>query len=158
MKLRDLVVEKAIVTNLKATKRDDAIAELLDALIEAKAVPGSLRDAFLKSAINRERRGSTGFGHGVAVPHVKTPDMMDFRIAVGNSEEGIDFKSMDKQPVHSIFLLISPESRLEEHIDAMGAIFANLGKDQFRRFLRQATSPEDVLTLIEEADAGQTTG
>ena len=158
MKLRDLVVEKAIIPTLAATRRDDAIAELLDALIEAKAVPASQREAFLKSAVNRERRGSTGFGHGVAVPHVKTPDMTDFRIAIGNSEEGIDFKSMDKQPVHSVVLLISPESRLEEHIDAMGAIFANLGKDQFRRFLRQATSPGDVLTLIEEADAGHAAG
>lgn len=158
MKLRDLVVENAIIPSLKATKRDDAIAELLDSLIDAKAVPATERDAFLRIAINRDRRGSTGFGNGVAVPHVKTPDMTDFRIAIGNSDVGIDFKSMDKDPVYSIFLLISPESRLEEHIDAMGAIFANLGKDQFRRFLRQATTPEDVLTLIEEADAGQNAG
>lgn len=158
MKLREIVVEKAIVPSLQGGKRDEVIAELLDALVAADAAPSAHRDALLKGIIAREKRGSTGFGHGVAVPHVKTPDMMDFRIAIGNSEAGIDFKSMDKQPVHSIFLLISPESRLEEHIDAMGAIFANLGKDQFRRFLRQATSSEDVLTLIEEADAGQTAG
>ena len=94
-------------------------------------------------------------GHGVAVPHVKTPDVDSLKIAIGISESGIDFKAFDKQPVHSIFLLVSPEERPEEHIDAMEAIFTCLGRDQFRRFLRQAESAQDVLTLIDEADAVQ---
>ena len=158
MKLRNIVVDDAIVTRLEGTKRNEVLAELMDSLVKAGAVAEDHRESLLDGVIKREKRGTTGFGHGVAVPHVKTPDMTDFRIAIGNSDVGIDFKSMDKDPVYSIFLLISPESRLEEHIDAMGAIFANLGKDQFRRFLRQATTPEDVLTLIEEADAGQNAG
>ena len=79
-------------------------------------------------------------------------------MAIGISEAGVDFNALDKQPVHSIFLLISPEERPEEHIDAMEAIFGNLSKDQFRRFLRQAADVKEIITLLEEADAGQSVG
>lgn len=79
-------------------------------------------------------------------------------MAIGISDAGVDFNALDKQPVHSIFLLISPEERPEEHIDAMEAIFGNLSKDQFRRFLRQAADVKEIITLLEEADAGQSVG
>jgi mannitol/fructose-specific phosphotransferase system IIA component (Ntr-type) len=155
MKLRNIVVEDAIVTRLEGVKRNEVLAELMDALVAAGEVTADQRDTFLDGAVKRENRGSTGFGHGVAVPHVKTPEVDSMKVAIGISESGIDFKALDKQPVHSIFLLVSPEQKPEEHIDAMEAIFAHLSRDQFRRFLRQAGSVEDVMTLIEEADAIQ---
>ena len=153
MKLRELVVEDAIITRLTGTKRNEILGELMDALVAAGKVPAEHRDAFVDLAIKRENRGSTGFGYGVAVPHVKTPDTDQLHIAIGISDAGIDFKALDKEPVHSVFLLISPEERPEEHIDAMEAIFGHLSRDQFRRFLRQAESKEDILTLLDEADA-----
>jgi len=75
--------------------------------------------------------------------------------AIGVSRTGVDFNSLDKQPVYSIVLLVSPEEKPELHLDAIQAIFSHLSKDQFRRFLRQATTVKDVVTLLEEADAGQ---
>ena len=155
MKLRNIVVDDAIITRLESTKRNDVLAELMDSLVKAGAVAEEHRDSLLEGVIKREKRGTTGFGHGVAVPHAKSPDVDSLKVAIGVSESGIDFKAFDKELVHSIFLLISPEDRPEEHIDAMEAIFARLSKDQFRRFLRQADSAQDVITLIEEADAVQ---
>ena len=155
MKLCDIVVEQAILPTMTSTKRDDAITELLDALIAAGAVNGEHQDEYKKSILARERKGSTGFGHGVAVPHVKSKHIEALKIAIGISDGGVEFNALDKQPVHSIFLLLSPEEKPEEHIDAMEAIFGNLSKDQFRRFLRQAKSVEEVLILLEEADSGQ---
>ena len=152
MKLREIVVEKAIIPGLESTKRDDAIAELLHALVDSGAVSPDMRDEFLKSIIAREERGSTGFGHGVAVPHVKSAKVERITVAVGVSRDGIDFNALDKQPVYSMFLLLSPEDRPEEHLDAMEAIFGNLSQDQFRRFLRQASTIDDVLTLLDESD------
>jgi mannitol/fructose-specific phosphotransferase system IIA component (Ntr-type) len=75
--------------------------------------------------------------------------------AIGVSRSGIDFNSLDKQPVYSVVLLLSPESKPEAHLEAIQAIFSHLSKDQFRRFLRQAKSVEEVTTLLDEADAGQ---
>ena len=158
MKLRDIVVDKAIFTSISATKAKDVLEELLDGLVACDAIAAEHRDFYLKEALKRERKGSTGFGHGVAVPHVKAPGLEKLTVAIGISEEGVDFNALDKQPVHSIFLLISPEERPEEHIDAMEAIFGNLSRDQFRRFLRQATSVEEILTLLDEADSGNAVG
>lgn len=155
MKLREIVVEKAIVPNLAATKRDEAIRELLDALVASGKVSAEMRDQFAKAIIARENKGSTGLNHGVAIPHTKTPTVKKPLAAIGVSRGGVDFNSLDKQPVYSIFLLVSPEEKPELHLDAIQAIFSHLSKDQFRRFLRQASTVKDVVTLLEEADAGQ---
>ena len=152
MKLMDIVVKDAIITELKASKRDEAIAEMVDALVTSGCVTEDQRVDFTKSIIRRENKGSTGFGHGVAVPHVKHADIKTMRIAIGNSAEGIDFKALDREPVYSIVLLLSPEDQPENHLDAMEAIFSSLSQDTFRRFLRQANSSDDVLTLLTETD------
>lgn len=153
MKLLDIVVKKAIIPNLAATERDSAIAEAIDALVSAGALSPELRDDFIKAVIKRENRGSTGFGHGVAVPHVKHPSINKMAVAIAVSQSGVEFNALDRQPVYSIFLLLSPEDQPEEHLDAMEAIFGNLSQERFRRFLRQARSVDDIVTLMEEADA-----
>ena len=71
MKLLDIVVKKAVLPQLVATDRDGAITEIIDALVSAGTLSPKLREEFVKAVIKREKRGSTGFGHGVAVPHVK---------------------------------------------------------------------------------------
>ncbi|UCD76396.1 MAG: PTS sugar transporter subunit IIA [Phycisphaerales bacterium] len=156
MKLLDIVVEKAIIPELVATERDAAIEEIIDAMVSAGALSPELRDEFVKAIIKRENRGSTGFGHGVAVPHVKHSAISKMAVAVAISPQGVEFNALDRQPVYSIFLLLSPEDKPEDHLDAMEAIFGNLSQETFRRFLRQATCVEDVVTLLEEADAKAT--
>jgi len=152
MKLMDIVVKDAIIPELKATNRDDVITELVEALVSAGCITGDQQEEYIKAIIRRENKGSTGFGHGVAVPHVKHTDIKSMYIAVGNSPDGVDFKALDREPVYSIVLLLSPEDQPENHLDAMEAIFSSLSQDTFRRFLRQATSSDDVLTLLSETD------
>jgi len=148
----DIVVKESIITELHATNRDGVITELVDSLVKSGCVTEAQREEFTKAIIRRENKGSTGFGHGVAVPHVKHADIETMRIAIGNSADGIDFKALDREPVYSIMLLLSPEDQPENHLDAMEAIFSSLSQDTFRRFLRQANSSDDVLTLLTETD------
>ena len=142
----------AIVPRLKSAQRDDVIGELVDALIASGAAAPKLREELVRSVLERERRGSTGFGRGVAVPHVKHKSVRTMAAAVGLSDKGVEFNSLDQQPVYSVFLLLSPEDRPEEHLHAMEVIFKNLSKDTFRRFLRQAATADDVRNLLDEAD------
>ena len=153
MKLLDIVVKKAIIPALVSTDRDGAIAEIIDAIVKAGSLSPKLRDEFVKAVIKRENRGSTGFGHGVAVPHVKHSAITKMAVAVAVSPGGVEFNALDRQPVYSILLLLSPDDQPEEHLDAMEAIFGNLSQETFRRFLRQAKTSKDILTLLEEADA-----
>lgn len=158
MKLSEIIPKGAIVPALKSTDRDGVVNELVDALIASGVCDKSLRDELITKVLDRERRGSTGFGRGVAVPHVKHRQSGRMAAAIGLSQRGIDFNSLDKQPVYTVFLLLSPEDRPEEHLQAMEVIFKNLSKDTFRRFLRQATSVDDVRALLDEADHQQIAG
>lgn len=152
LRLTQIVSRQAIVAPLTSVERDDVLAELLDALVAAGVVPESIRDELLLKVIQRERLGSTGFGRGVAVPHVKHSAIPRMAAAVGLTPRGVDFSALDRQPVYSVFLLLSPESQPEEHLLAMEAVFKNLSKETFRRLLRQAASPSEVWTVLQDAD------
>ncbi len=150
--MRMMQLVGAIVPRLKSSQRDEVIGELVDALVASGAASPKLRDELVKAVLERERRGSTGFGRGVAVPHVKHKSVKTMSAAVGLSDKGVEFNALDKQPVYSVFLLLSPEDRPEEHLHAMEVVFKNLSKDTFRRFLRQAGTTDEIRTLLEEAD------
>ena len=138
MKLTDIVHETGIVAELQSAERDAAIGELLDALIAGKAITKALKSDLLTAILEREARGSTGFGKGVAVPHVKHAKVRQMTACIGISAGGIEFNALDKQPVYSVVLLLSPADEPEQHLQAMEVIFKNLSQDTFRRFLRQA--------------------
>jgi PTS system fructose-specific IIA component/PTS system nitrogen regulatory IIA component len=150
-----MIPSSAILAPLRASDRDAAVQELVDGLIAAGAVPGALREELIGKLLAREKVHSTGFGRGVAVPHAKHPGLTRLTAAVGLSVQGLEFASLDKQPVYTVILLLSPEGRPDEHLQAMEAIFKNLTKDSFRRALRQAQTPADVRAVLQGAD-GQT--
>lgn len=152
MKILDLVGNGVIVPALKAADRDAAIEEMVDALVAAGAAAKALRDDLIKHILDREKKGSTGFGKGVAVPHVKHEKIKKMGCAIGISKQGVDFNALDKAPVFSIILLLSPLDRPNEHLEAMQVIFTKLREDHFRRFLRNANSVEEIKDLLAEAD------
>jgi mannitol/fructose-specific phosphotransferase system IIA component (Ntr-type) len=153
MKLTEIADRRAVLAPLASTEREGAIAELLDAVIAAGACEESLKDPIRLRVLERERKLSTGFGRGVAVPHAKHPGVANVAAAVGVSQRGLDFASPDKQPVYIVVLLLSPEDRPEDHLRAMEAIFKHLSKDSFRRLLRQAVSPSDIWDVLVAADS-----
>jgi mannitol/fructose-specific phosphotransferase system IIA component (Ntr-type) len=152
LKLKDIVVEGAIVPALVSADRAGVVQELLAALVASGAVAADAADELGKKVLERERKSTTGVGRGVAVPHAKLKGLTRMVAAIGISARGVDFASIDKQPVYSVVLLVSPEERAEDHLLAMEVIFRNLGKDTFRRVLRSATTVEEVSALIEESD------
>ena len=152
MKFVDFVCFEAIVPQLQATNRNDAIAELVSALEKAGSISGSNSKELTKAVIEREKEASTGMGKGIAVPHVKHPAVKKIVATVGKSSTGIDFSSLDKQPVYSIILIISPADNPDMHLQAMENIFKHLQKEKFRSFLKQAQKAEQIEDLLREAD------
>jgi len=155
MKLKEFIVSDAIIAELKSTDRDGVLRELVTSLSEAGALPGDAVDEVVSALIKREQNGSTGFGKGVAVPHVKHAKVSKMAGTVGRSVNGVDFAALDHQPVYSVVLLLSPENQPQQHLQAMNAVFNNLQKDTFRRFLRQSDTREKIVDLLDEADQGK---
>jgi len=155
MKLREFIITDAIIPELAATDRDGAIRELVKSLATAGALPADAVDEVVTALIKREQNGSTGFGKGVAVPHVKHAKVKKMAGTIGRSGSGLDFAALDHQPVYSIVLLLSPENQPQQHLQAMNIVFSNLQKDMFRRFLRQSNTRETIVELLDEADQGK---
>jgi mannitol/fructose-specific phosphotransferase system IIA component (Ntr-type) len=163
MKLSEFIVTEAIIPNVQATDRDSVVRELVASLADAGALPPAAVDDVTSAVLEREKKGSTGFGKGVAVPHVKHPQVKKMAGTIGRSESGVDFAALDHQPVYSVVLLLSPSPADEaektranqQHLQAMNVIFNNLQKDMFRRFLRQSTTRQAIRELLDEADQGK---
>ncbi|MBI4719001.1 MAG: PTS sugar transporter subunit IIA [Planctomycetes bacterium] len=152
MKLSELIHTPSIVTEFISTDRNGAIRELVQSLADHGAVDPEHVETIVRAAINRERQGSTGFGKGVAVPHVKHECIQQMTATIGRSGRGLDFAALDRAPVYTVVILLSPASAPEEHLAAMEKIFRYLQRENFRRFLRQATTHEAMVDLVQEAD------
>jgi mannitol/fructose-specific phosphotransferase system IIA component (Ntr-type) len=152
MKLSDFVCFKAIIPELKAKDRNGVIAELVTALDRAGQLGSDNSREIIKAVIKREKEASTGMGKGIALPHIKHSAVKDVTAAVGRSSIGIDFSSLDKQPVYSVILLVSPADNPDRHLQAMESIFKHLQRDKFRKFLRQSATAEEIEDLLKEAD------
>ncbi len=152
MKIVDVICAKAIIPRLKAAKRDEAIKELVDILDRAAKIGKDNAAEIAKAVIKRENEASTGIGKGVAVPHIKHKAVKKVAAAIGISATGIDFSALDKQPVYTVILLLSPLEG-DQHLQAMEAIFGQLQNDNFRKFLKQSETVEQIKELL--AEAGQ---
>lgn len=152
MRLSELIVADAIIPELAATDRNGVIREMVASLTSAMGMNEDDSAAVSKAVITRENQGSTGFGKGVAVPHVKHPAVKRIAATIGRSSAGVDFAALDRAPVFIVVLLLSPPDNPDQHLASMENIFRHLQRDNFRRFLRQAASKEEIVELIREAD------
>lgn len=155
MKLSNLIHAPSIVPELEATDRNGVIRELIQSLADHGAVKREHVETIARATIARENQGSTGFGKGVAVPHVKDQRIEKMTATIGRSSHGVDFAALDRAPVYTVVMLLSPAAAPEEHLAAMERIFRYLQRENFRRFLRQAETHDAIVELIKEADDSQ---
>ena len=151
MKLSEIVKAKRVNLDLKSTKKDDVLKELVELL----KLSNPASETLLKTLRAREELGSTGIGKGVAVPHTKHPSVDKLVATIALSKDGVEFASLDGESVHILFLLVSPPDRPGDHLRALENISRHLRNDNFCNFLRQALSAQAVIELLEEADNNQ---
>ncbi len=155
MKLSELVHGPSVIAKLEPTDRNGVIRALVQSLAQHGGIATENIETVARAVIARENQGSTGFGKGVAVPHAKHACIETMVATIGRSAHGLDFAALDRAPVYTVVMLLSPASAPEEHLAAMERIFRYLQRDNFRRFLRQAETREAIIEIIEEADEQQ---
>ncbi len=147
MKLSKFCDETLVTFNLKATKKNALIEELVDLVVSSRMVKN--RDELLADIMEREELVTTGVGYGVAFPHAKTKATKGIVIAFGRSVDGIDFDAMDHKPVHLFFLIAAPEDAIGAHLNVMARLSYLMKSEENRQKLMEATSPGDVLELMD---------
>ena len=152
MKFSDFILVDSIRTHIDATDKPGVIRELVKSIQDTGEIPESEYESIVKAIMRREDLGSTGIGHGIAVPHTKHPSVSKLVGTIAISPEGIDFCSLDCEKVNLFFLLISPPDCPSEHLRALEHITLKLKDESFCKFLKQSRTKEDILQLLEEAD------
>lgn len=155
MRLTEFVISNAILPELTASTKADAIRLMVSSLKDAGKIRPADEEAIISAILKREELGSTGIGRGVAVPHTKHPSAESIIATVAVCHEGLDFESLDGGDVFILFLLVSPPDRPGDHLRGLETITKHLKNDDFCSFLRQARTREQVWDLLQEADQGQ---
>ncbi|HAM39416.1 MAG TPA: PTS fructose transporter subunit IIA [Elusimicrobia bacterium] len=150
MKILDFLSENLVITDLKGRTKKEVINELIDVLAKRKLVKNI--DKTAESIMRRESTGSTGIGQGVAIPHAKSEEVSKIVASLGISKTGIDFDSLDGEPVYIVFLMIAPPESISEHLQAIAKISRLLKDKFFRQSLRDAQSTNEVIKIIKEED------
>ena len=150
MKLSKFCDESLVVFNMKATNKDDAFEELTALASTSNMIKDE--ELLVKDVKEREELVTTGVGYGVAFPHAKTKSAKGIVIAFGRHNDGIDFDAMDHRPVHLFFLIAAPEDAIGAHLNIMARLSYLMKSEENRKRLLEATSPGDVLTLIDKID------
>ena len=152
MQIMDFLSKKAIVTDIKSTKKEDVIKELVDALIESGDIEKRCRNKLIDSLMNREALGSTAIGQGIAIPHAKSDCVEKLVAAFGLSSKGVDFDSLDGEPAYIFFLLVAPQDSAGPHLKALARISRLLKDKYFRDTLRTCEDDKAVIKIITQED------
>jgi len=152
MKIMDFLARGAIVAELKSSKKEDVIKELVDALINAGEIEKRHRNKLIESLMSREELGSTAIGQGVAIPHAKSDCVSKLVAAFGLSSKGVDFDSLDGEPVYILFLLVAPQDSAGPHLKALARISRLLKDKYFRDNLRSCKDDKSIIKIITQED------
>lgn len=149
MTLANLLSAEQIVPDLKATARWDAIRELVDVLVAAGKIREEEREPVLESIRQREQTMSTGIGFGIAIPHASSDKVNEVVAAFGRSTKGVEFDSLDGQPVFFIVLFVVPKDQFQTHLRTLAAIAKFLNDKTVRDELGKADNAAQVLQVFE---------
>ena len=150
MKIVDILDSAAIVPEMRATTKPEALQELTRAL--GTVHPEIDETRLIEVLLDREELGSTAIGEGIAIPHGKLPGMAGVAAAFGRSVRGIDFDSLDGSPTRLFFLLVAPEDSAGVHLKALARISRLLKDKDFRDRLSAAGTRETIFATIKQED------
>lgn len=150
MLLTQILQPDCLKVPLAGKDKESAITELVDMLDAAGALQN--RDVVLSAILTRENTRSTGIGSGIAIPHGKCNAVKQLVMAIGITDNPIDFHSVDGKPVKIILLLISPADQTGPHIQALARISRVMLDDSFKHKLENAKSADEAFKLLKEKD------
>lgn len=150
MRITDLLDQRSILLDAAPKTKSEA----LDQIVDLMAKSGKIRDleAYRKQVYLREEESTTGIGEGIAIPHGKCSAVERPGLAAMVVKDGVDFESLDGEPVTLIFLIAAPNTEDNVHLDVLSKLSVLMMDEEFSQSLRQAESVEQFLAIIDKAD------
>ena len=150
MRITDLLDIRSIALDAAPKSKQ----ETLDAAVALMVKSGKItdEDAYRAQVYAREEESTTGIGEGIAIPHGKCDAVNKPGLAAMVIPNGVDFDSLDGEPVTLLFLIAAPNTKDNVHLDVLSKLSMMLMDEEFTKSLRNARTPEEFLAIIDRAD------
>lgn len=148
MDVHGMLRPERVIMNLKATSKRDALVEIVEDLGKAPGVTDV--EALKKAILDREEIMSTGVGLTIAVPHAKLASVKSFTLGLARSQRGIDYDSLDGQPVRIIVTIAAPDNDQNTYLRVLAAVMHVLRMEDKRKAILGATTPQDVVAVFKD--------
>lgn len=150
MKITELLDRRSILLNGAPASKKDALDQMIALMVKS----GKIRDeeAYRQEVYRREEEGTTGIGEGIAIPHGKCDAVIKPGLAAMVIPNGVDFDSLDGQPVHLIFLIAAPNTKDNIHLDVLSKLSMLLMDEKFAENLKNAKTVDEFLEIVDHAD------
>ena len=152
MQLQELISPERIQFSMPVTSKK-RLLEQLSTLMHVDE-PGLDKYAAFQSLLDRERLGSTGIGHGVALPHGRLKGLDKAIGAFATLEQEVDYDSIDHEPIKMVFALLVPEQATEDHLQLLAIIATVLNDDKTRAKILSAKNKEEIYQYLTNREAG----
>jgi PTS system nitrogen regulatory IIA component len=151
MKITDILKKEYIIEDLVSSDKESALDELSSFLKDKGMI--SNKETLQSALMEREALGSTGIGENVAIPHAKISAIDQIITVFGRSIKGIEFDSLDKKPVHFIYLVLAPMNSSGQHLKVLARISRLLKNKSLRESIISATEANQIYAIIADEDS-----
>ncbi len=138
------------IVDLNATSKKEALEELIGVICKSEVITDP--DVYAKAIFDREKLMSTGIGYHIAIPHARDKSIKDFVIALGRCKKGLEYESIDDQPVNIIFMIGASDKQDKEYIKLLSKLMLRLKKDDLTRQIINAETTEDIYRILLKED------
>lgn len=151
MRITDLLDKRSISLTGAPADKQEALDQMVDLMVKSGKIND--REAYRKEVYRREEESTTGIGEGIAIPHGKGEFVTRPGLAAMVVKNGVDFDSLDGEPVHLIFLIAAPNTEDNVHLDVLSKLSMLLMDENFAAGLKKASTVEEFLQIVDAADA-----
>ena len=151
MKITDILKKEYIIEDLVSSDKESTLDELSSFLKGKGMIPN--KETLQSALMEREALGSTGIGENVAIPHAKISAIDQIITVFGRSIKGIEFDSLDKKPVHFIYLVLAPMNSSGQHLKVLARISRLLKNKSLRESIISATEANQIYAIIADEDS-----
>lgn len=145
MRLSDHLAPENVAVDLKSTSKQDLLTKLADLASRKTGLEPGL---ILKALETRERLGSTGIGHGIAMPHASVPGLLERLCIVVRLAKPLDFEAVDDIPVDIVVLLLSPSADKGQSLNILSCVTRSLRDGKVLSGIRTARTPEQAYAIL----------
>ena len=144
--IKDVILKEGIDLNLQVESKSDLFYKMATVLYENNKIDNI--DSFVTTLNNREKEGCTGMGSGIAIPHGKSTVVKEPTVLFSRLSKGIEYESLDDEPVNMIFMIAVPENSNNTHLKMISELARKLMHKEFIQSLLSATSRDDIINLL----------